>query len=322
MNKKHLDKKNSRCSRGYCGYFFTKNGERLYLRSLKEYIVASWLSSLETENIILKGEWYISNYRPDFRIEIDNKVRLVVEVKDNKKDAEEYIKKYKQIINDFGYRYIVIYKKKTFLYLIEKLNIDLDQWRNQCEYDYSGENNPRFGVKASEKTKFLIGKKTKERCEDINYRKKLGKAISNGMSSESKRKIGENTKKFAKIRAEKRNEEDPIIDVPCLRCKTYKQIRKSKIKQLEFCSPGCAVAYYASIGKSRKFTSDERKSRMRLALIRYGKLLYEKYGNINEEIIKQGRKEGIISKNSQISLFSIEKYFSNLELFMESLCQN
>lgn len=320
--KNDTHKSNHRCSRGYAGYFKTQKGEVLYLRSLKEFIVASWLSSLETDSITLRGEWYINNYRPDFRVEVNGKTRLIVEVKDNKRDAILYYTKYKSIINALGYRYIVIYSTKTFNKIVKKFSLDVEEWKRNSLYDYSGQNNPKFGLTISDKAKNLIGQKTSERCKNIDYKNKWRASISAGMTLEVRKKIGENTRHYAKLRKEERNTKDPFVEVKCVWCGTPKVKRTSQVKDVEFCDARCASPYYASVGQSRKFNSDERFARMQLNLISFGKKIKNVYGDISEDIIKNARLTGVIPKNCQLSTNSITKYFSNIESFKEILCQN
>lgn len=321
-NEDDTSKLNSRCSRGYAGYFTTQKGEVLYLRSLKEFIVASWLSSLETDNITLRGEWYIENYRPDFRVEVNSKTRLVVEVKDNKRDAMIYYAKYKSIINALGYRYIIIYSTKTFNRIIKKFSLEVEEWKRNSVYDYSGQNNPKFGLTLSDETKMLIGQKTSERYKDPEYKSRLRAAISAGMTPEVRKKIGENTRYYAKLREEERNIKDPFIEAKCVWCGTPKIKRASRVKDVEFCDARCAGPYYASIGQSRKFDSNERFARMQLNLLSFGRKIKIAYGDISEDIIKSARMTGVIPKNCQLSINSITKYFSNIESFKEILCQN
>jgi hypothetical protein len=320
MNKNDIGKLNSKCSRGYCGYFTTKRHlTKMYLRSMKEFIVASWLSNMESDRIKVFGEWYIGEYRPDFRVEINGKIRLVVEVKDNKLEAERYITKYKSIINSFGYRYIVVYKNSHFSKLIKSLNLNTDDWKKNSIYDYCGENNPRFGMAVTEETKKKIGDKTTERCKNPEYRAMLGDRVRKSYTEEKRKEAGARTKYHAKLRKDARDIEDPHIAVSCVWCGKEKVKRKSKTKEVEFCDARCSSPYYKAIGKSRKFTTTERFCRMKKAIFNFALKIYEKYGIISVESIFDAKASFLIHNTAQISEKSIIKYYLNFETLNEEI---
>jgi hypothetical protein len=312
-------KSNSKCSRGYCGYFLTKRNNNLYLRSLKEFIVATWLTNLETRNIELLGEWYVGNYRPDFRIEMFGKTRFVVEVKDNKEEAEKYIELHKKNMNDLGYHYIVIYKKTHFNKLIKKFNIDIQAWKDNSLYDYSGKNNPRFGQKNSDETKRKIGDKTIERNKNKEYMIIYKEKIKNAFTDERRRAISISVKKRGEINREKRNLEDPIIEVSCIWCNKIKNKRKSQIKDVEFCDARCAMPYYKSINKLPKMTSAQNFERFKKNLIVLGKKIITEYGEFSLETLSLAKENKIIRYNAQISEKSIVKYFDSIDNFIQEI---
>jgi ribonucleotide reductase alpha subunit len=80
----------------------------------------------------------------------------------------------------------------------------------------SGEKNGMFGKKHSKETKEKIGKKTRERCSNLEYRKNLGIAIKESYTEELRKKVSD----LAKIRWESGK---------------YDSIKKIKSKICEFC---------------------------------------------------------------------------------------
>jgi hypothetical protein len=310
---------NSRCSRGYCGYFTTRKNNILYLRSMKEFIVATWLSNLESDSVTLFGEWYIGNYRPDFRLEINNKTRYIFEVKDNRYEAEKYIKLYKKSINDLGYHYIVIFKQKHFNKLINRFNIDIEQWKKNSIYDYSGANNPKFGIKCSIETKQKIGDKTRERSKNVEYINNIKEKIKKSFTPERRELISNSTKKHAIIRREKRDLEDPMVDVFCVWCNTTKKKRLSKVKEIEFCDARCAMPYYKSINAVPKMSDEKKCDRFKKNLIQMGRKIKNVYGQFSLDYLLLAKQNGILYRNAQISEKSIIKYFQSILNFIKEL---
>lgn len=289
------------------------------MRSTLEYIVAVWLSSLENDNITLLGEWYIGDYRPDFRVEISGKVRLVVEVKSNKAEADLYLAKYKQLINSLGYRYVVIYKHKHFTKLIKRFNIDTDRWKNESVYDYSGTNNPRFGMMVSEETRRKIGNATRERCKNDTYMKQLKQSIRAGFTEESRLRISKSTKTAATRRRILADAKDPTVIVGCSYCGLPLKRKPSSRKEYEYCKAQCSQAHRKQIGIALTLDDQSKFDRFCKRLLASGKNIYTKYETITEETITKAKTDGIISRNTPISLRTIEKYFGCLDKFLQEM---
>ncbi len=320
--KEFQDSRKNKCrsSRGYSGYFTTKTGIKLYLRSSKEFVVASWLSSLETPNRIVLGEWYFDSYRPDFRVMINGKLRFVIEVKDNKKDALVYMQKYKEQFVEMGVHYVVIYKSKHFSKIINKLNLDLEEWKRNSVYDHSGSNNPAFGRKNSKETKEKIGNKTRERCQNEEYMKDFREKIKNNFTEDRRTSISNSTRYHAKLRKEIRDAKDPIVNVSCVFCGKQKDKRLSATKPEEFCSAKCASPYYKQVGRTRVHSPEEVFDRMKLCLLNYAIILSTHYNCVvSSDIIRTAKEEGVIRKNCQLSDNSILKYFNSYETLNEDI---
>jgi hypothetical protein len=323
MNKKDTNKKAYKASRGYCGYFTSSRGDSFYLRSTKEYIVASWLSTLEGNNIRFSGEPYVNTYRPDFEVFIHNKKRFVIEVKDNVKDALDYIEKYRNEFLNHGLHYIVIYKEWHFNKLEKKANCDVNWWKQNSVYDYSGKNNPRWGVKASDKTKQLIGEKTRERRQDPEYMKKFKKSHENKMTQVVRQKLRKAQLSHQKLKRIERNRNDPFIQVSCASCGKLKAPKRKStfIYKNYFCGGGCATRYYAENGKKWHHTDEIRLQIIRNTILNFGNKIRNclKVDVLSENDIIEAKIKKVVNKNAQISKRSIIKYFKTFEFFNAAL---
>lgn len=160
-------------ARGYSGYY---NGQ--YLRSSLEFAYAYYLDH--------KGiEWkYESNlytfddgstYLPDFYVKKDNSFKIV-EVKGdgNKESGLKKAKKLKEShdldVEMIFYKDLVcIYKNEMPIRLANAKRIWIEQYGAERKHNTSGELNPMFGNKHSEKTVKLISQKAKERFSSGKY---------------------------------------------------------------------------------------------------------------------------------------------------------
>jgi ribonucleotide reductase alpha subunit len=79
-------------------------------------------------------------------------------------------------------------------------NLEIMTYSDHSEYhaklSYSGDKNPMYGKNHSEETKEKIGVKTKERCQDENYKNKLVNSLKNSMTDERNEKVSSARKKF------------------------------------------------------------------------------------------------------------------------------
>lgn len=166
--------------RGYSGFY--KNN---YLRSSYEYV---YCKILEQQNLKYTVEEIIYDlgyckYVPDFHIYNSNNILIeIVEVKSNNKNEIKKANNKIQILENIIDVPIYLYKYDDLkkLCIKYKLNINelISYWiKNSKGNPMNGDKNPMYGLKHSEKSKRLIGKKSSERCKNLNYRNKIMKGL-------------------------------------------------------------------------------------------------------------------------------------------------
>lgn len=245
-------KGNDRTSRGYCGWYTNRQGNKVYLRSKLEYIIAKWLDIKKIKFLTESHVYYIndSTYKPDFFIFNKNgNLIKIIEVKYTNDERIDYIKKYKKFFNNIGISYFV-FNKYHINSIMKKYNIkkDVDYWclnSANIQHDMYGNKNPHFNILHSEKTKRLIGKKTKERFNVKSFKEKHHLAMLKSMTDEKKKHLS-NIKTGKPIRLVDKVQ----IKTKCLFCdgdvkgiEWYKNdiLMKREIKK--FCSNKCKCRY-------------------------------------------------------------------------------
>lgn len=142
-------------------------------------------------------------------------------------------------------------------------------------YDVSGKNNPMYNKNHSKSTKKLIGQKTKERCQDSEYKEKLSKSIKKGMNNEKTRqllsdsmnnewnKYYEDFEKTTDLKTERINNRLYVIK-KCESCKEEFKVPLGK-RERAYCSISCANKKSnvegnnaRSIGQKRYFENKQR----------------------------------------------------------------
>lgn len=204
------------------------------LRSTYEYICAVWLDRQELNWSYEDTTYTFSNndrYTPDFFIyDEDDKLLFVIEVKtDDKRRFEEMYYKKDMIEKEYNI------PCKIILHSYLKNNLDdyhqlEDRWKEYSLNNFStsdfvsGEHNPMYGLKHTDKTKRLIGEKSAKRLKDPEYRKKMEPVWST---------LGDRAKAlFTGI--ERSEREDRI----CPSCGTEFRVTLADAKQ--YCSLKCA----------------------------------------------------------------------------------
>lgn len=171
-----------RKARGYSGWY-----NNVYLRSFLEFAYAYYLDNkgfkwdYETEIFDLEGV----SYKPDFYIlDENNDVVKVVEIKGEGnrelgiEKVEKFRKMYSYDIEILFYKDLVqLYKNEMPLRLNTAKGIWINEYGAKLHQLVDGEYNPMFGKKHSEKTRELISKKAKERCESKEYRQMLAQKM-------------------------------------------------------------------------------------------------------------------------------------------------
>jgi len=81
-------------------------------------------------------------------------------------------------------------------------NLELMTFKDHCKFhadhDNQGENNPMFGRQHTEESKKLIGEKTKERCKDVEYLKRLSNSHTDECRELYSSKMKKNKKEWDK----------------------------------------------------------------------------------------------------------------------------
>ena len=331
---KYEDKEKSKVSRGYAGWFGS-----WYLRSLAEYKVANYLKYLESKfNITVDYEpgykTYTVNgrkYKPDFFVYTSGKIRMIIEVKDNKRDATKYLSSFYDYFKGIGIKYRVIYSVSHFLKISRKCKLTdthVISWKNNSIYDYSGKNSPTFGNIHSVETKRKIGDKTIERCRNKEYVEKLKLAIKSSMTADIRQKISDKAIAHGKIKRSIFEDTNPILEFICDNCqKSYfkrdildENFNKYSIRS---CSKGCTQKLKLSVGiktkLNKKWENKEKSDRFKCSLISMGNKIYKIYEQITQESIKMAKENGIIYRKAPISIDTIDRYFGNVTQFLKEL---
>jgi len=307
---------------GYCGWYINKDGKRMFLRSTKEFIYANYLDSNGVHFLTEKSTFDISGrmYKPDFFIYDDTYKNLtkIIEVKDTKKKAMNYINFFSEFFKGIKIKYEVVWEfRKISKDLV--LENKIKEWIENFEKTYdrlsvSGENNPMWGMKHSKKTKRLIGKRTKEYMQDPDVKRKHSSSIKSFWSSDAALETKEKYRKLRRaektIRDQRINDINPFINKKCVCCGGVFVDRKLGKKKT--CTGGCSQKYNWEIG-IMKYRGDGKKS-YKTKMLNYAKKIWG--SNIDESNlqtkIQKAKIDGIIPKNFSMSVDVIGKYFGSI----------
>lgn len=308
--------------RGYCGYHTTHFGKVVYLRSLQEYIYAIHLDRLGiyylTENVIYNIDG--KSYKPDFFIydEKFSKLNKIVEIKYTNAEQSDYQVWFSDYFKKIGINYQVLcrYDIKQIIKSKSVSTEEISAWKNKfienySRFDYSGEKNPMYGIKHSEKTKKKIGSKTKKyfKNEEIVKKHKIGRELF------WKSVAGECLKKqYSKLRKMESEIKNPTVICTCQFCGVlYKKKVKDRFHK-QTCSNSCQQKYNWKIGKNVYCGGATKtyKSKIR----KYFKTIVDDEINITVEnyndLVKKQKLCGNIPKNFGMNLNIVNKYFGSL----------
>ena len=262
-------------SRGYSGYYEIK-GKKYFCRSSVEFVYLLYLYKIyvddryriEMEDKIFYCDDY--SYKPDFFVYENEKLTRIIEIKYNKRqiEVENNENRYKSFLkyfNKISIQYDIVYKNDINLKEFPDIKIELEKWKKENINGniLDGEKNPMWGRKHSEKTKKLIGDKTRERCKDSNYLKKFKKSVKK--TDEQKDKC----RKSALARESKKREikllNDPLEKRNCVICNKEFIVNKSSVKVT--CKSSCTFKYNYKLGLINLKNNDpEGKSNKKLIL--------------------------------------------------------
>jgi hypothetical protein len=309
--------------RGYCGYYITHFNKQIYLRSMQEFVYAKYLDSIGvyylTENLVYQIDE--KNYKPDFFIYegIFDKLKKIVEVKYTNGEKLAYQMTYFNFFRDIGIEYEVL--SNGDIRRLIRLGIvtveDLENWRSKFveqynKFDYSGERNPMYGIKHSRETRRKIGEQTKKFFQDSGVRKRHKDSRTAFWNSDAGNIV---KKKYAKLRSEESIIKNPIIIRICLECGTPYN-RKLKDKQYKLtCSRSCQQKYNWKIGKMIYRGNAEEAYKTKIK--KYFRVLSNFSQDISDEtydgIVKTQKIKGNIPKHFGMNLLVVKKYFGSLE---------
>lgn len=317
--------------RGYAGWHTTWDDKSVYLRSMKEFIVACMLDSCKIPYLTEKHIYYLETkiYKPDFFLYEDNtysKFYKIIEVKDPGDDHGRMMAEtiYGPYFANIGVEFELI--RKFDALSTKYCSRDKQQlWRNKTKNlpqnsSVLSENNPMYGRKQSDKTKELIGNKAKARHDDPEYNQKCKDGAKKFWDSDRgeirKDEVRQQRKSEANIRKAERDvkmEEYlklPILETICKHCNIqilsregnaycgWKCERSSKYKK----NDGFGKHTNSSIGWHRNLWAYLEK-----ILVAY---------NISEETlfsnlivyVSLAKKDGIVPKNKGISRKTLLKF--------------
>ncbi len=262
-----------------------------YLRSSYEFIYAKCLEKLNIDYKVEETNYILANgasYKPDFFLYDNNRLIKIVEIKSEHKSrikkAKNKIALLKKQINID----IELIRKKQLKKICKKLNLDFykltQEWINNKNtsknHILEGELNPLFGKKHTEKSKKLIGQKSKERFKNKKFRKKHSKAVKRAMEKIDTSKLGHRKTRTL---------------MKCKICKNKFKVIKDSSKQ--FCSRTCAAE------NALKYSNEKQK---------------EKRKKRNKEIRKKVKE--IIKSNSEFVLsIPYNNISSNFEKLFEEI---
>ena len=308
--------------RGYCGWYVNKDGKRIFLRSKKEYIYATYLDKNNQHFLMEKTIFIIDgiNYKPDFFIYDENYKKLlkIVEVKPSRKEAEPYfqfIEYFKAIGIEYEIEWGIDKIKRRWITDTELKQWDKQYLENYPQYNMSGELNPMYGMKHSEETKKKIGKQTKRYMADEKIKSKQIASIKAFWNSEEAKKIKE---KYAALRTAEAEKNNPVIVCKCVFCKKkfekklHEMAGRTRDRKKETCSASCAQKYNWEIGKM-KYHGDAQKT-YKTRIVKYLRLSSEIITGDNlENVVKKLKDSGLVPKHFSLNKSVIEKYFGSVE---------
>jgi hypothetical protein len=216
--------------RTYCGYY-----QGYYLKSTLEYIYAryldymgiQWQYEVKTFSLSTGG-----SYKPDFLLADGSYVEV--------KGGFNYDTDLPRILTfeqDYELKVEIIQEKDLRKlihptpFIFEQLKQEWKQIANGLGMDTSGQNNPRYGVEASQSTKAKIAQKAKARLQDAEYRQKW---LDSRAKSEKVQQQTENLKQYNLQRYYQ-------VFTTCENCKKSFEVLFRKNNPQKYCSYKCSV---------------------------------------------------------------------------------
>lgn len=315
---------------GYSGWF-TKNNINYYLRSKKEFIFLNYLiESKPKSNFKMECEVYEYDnftYKPDiFEFDEYDNLICIYEVKYKKEDFnnEKYIKFGEYAEGVLKVPFIKLFDINKIVKQNPSILKEFEEWKLKLiEHNSSlnfSLNNPMLGMKQKESTKQLIGRKAKERFENVEYRENISskaKEFFADKNSEGYKNWLNSINDSHKIRREEFNKNNPLIKKNCAMCGSEFETRKEN----DVCcnKNGCKLNYRIKFeGLQRKTASKEGLKKAYIGRI-FGYIdtidfNYDTtFDEFSERIYKNKINNIIPEKFGMTSDFVINKYFGDYE---------
>ncbi|MBM7555961.1 NUMOD3 domain-containing DNA-binding protein [Halanaerobacter jeridensis] len=244
-----------------------------YLRSSYEFVYAKCLERLNIDYEVEETTYFLENgtsYKPDFFLYDNDELVKIVEIKSEYKSRIKKAKTQIALLQNQVDITIELIRKKQLKNLCKKIGLNfyeltqswIDNKNTSKNHVLEGELNPLFGKKHTQKTKKLIGQKSKERFKDKKFREKHSNAVKKAMKKVDTSKLGNKKSRISK------------------RCKICgDEFLVIETSNRKFCSKTCAAAN--ALKFSNRKQKIERKKR-------------------NKEIRKQVKK--VINSNSEFIL--------------------
>lgn len=197
---------------------------------------------------------------------------------------------------------------------------EIKKWKNESVTNnviLSGEKNPMYGIKHSNKTKEKIGNKTRQYMKDPIIKEKHSKALKSFWNSKNADELKEKYKNLRNEKKKKRKElldkENPIISINCIICGSEFDKRQNDIRLT--CSNSCSQKYNWKIGKNT-YKGNAKKS-YKTRIIKYANLINEHITEDNYELlIKKYKNKKEIPLYFSMTKKVINKYFGNFKSFL------
>lgn len=310
--------------RGYCGWYTNKDGKKMFLRSLKEYMYAKHLDKVDAHFLTECMSFEIDgvSYKPDFFIYSDKdykELTQIVEIKDNKDDARQYFKYidfFKNINIAFKVEYNVHKLKKYITKEERKMWID-SFVENYNGVSVAGKLNPMFGMKHSSETKRKIGEQTKRYMSDPEIKKRQRDSIKSFWDSDAANGLKDRYAKLRHAAAVKRHiiedKRNPFEKRKCVICGSHFTCRESEGR--ETCKRnGCTTKLAYRNGKYKLNIDGVKiyKTRMLNYSIKIGIDNTISFQDFNNAVLF-AKKDKIIPKFFSMTESAINKHFGGFE---------
>jgi len=309
--------------RGYCGYYTNKDGKKMFLRSSLEFMYAVYLDHMCKHFLTEQMTFEITGiyYKPDFFIydEQYGKLLEIVEIKHDEQAAQPYLP-FINFFKDIGIKYSIEYDKKVYAKYTTKSM--LEKWKQDFVENYKsinviGENNPMFGMKHSKETKRKIGNQTKRYMKDPDIKRRHSQSIRSFWKSPEAESIKEKYRVLRHQEKAARDAKNPIVERKCAFCNKEFQCRKNDNKLT--CSNSCSQKRNWETGKVTYKGNAQKsyKTKMIKTLCNHADRLH--FDDRYDLDIKVLKGENLIPLHLGLGSHVVKKYFGSLDKFKKEI---